>query len=38
MSKRPRGNHSPAFKAKVALVAVKGEKTLAALAQRYAAV
>jgi hypothetical protein len=28
MSKRPRRNHSPAFKAKVALSAVKGENTL----------
>ncbi|MEG3174589.1 IS3 family transposase, partial [Sphingomonas sp. ZB1N12] len=35
MSKRPRRNHSPAFKAKVALAAVKGEKTLAELAQEY---
>ena len=35
MSRRPRRNHSPAFKAKVALAAVKGEKTLAALAQVY---
>ena len=35
MSKRPRRNHSPAFKAKVALAAVKGEKTLAELAQHY---
>lgn len=35
MSKRPRWNHSPAFKAKVALAAVKGEKTLAELAQQY---
>ena len=35
MSKRPRGNHSPAFKAKVALAAVRGEKTLAELAQQY---
>jgi len=35
MSKRPRRNHSPAFKAKVALAAVKGEKTLAELAQQY---
>ena len=35
MSKRPRRNHSPAFKAKVALAAVKGEKTLAKLAQLY---
>ena len=36
MSKRPRRNHSPAFKAKVALAAVKGEKTLAELAQQFA--
>ena len=35
MSKRPRRNHSPAFKAKVALAAVRGEKTLAELAQQY---
>lgn len=35
MSKRPRRNHSPAFKAKVALSAVKGEKTLAELAQQF---
>ena len=35
MSKRPRRNHSPAFKAKVALAAIKGEKTLADLAQQY---
>jgi len=35
MSKRPRRNHSPAFKAKVTLAAVKGEKTLAELAQQY---
>jgi transposase-like protein len=35
MSRRPRRNHSPAFKAKVALAAVKGEKTLAELAQFY---
>jgi transposase-like protein len=35
MSKRPRRNHSPAFKAKVALAAVKGEKTLADLVQRF---
>src|SRR5215210_8539865 len=34
MSKRPRRNHSPAFKAKVALAAVKGDKTLAELAQQ----
>ena len=35
MSKRPRRNHSPAFKATVALAAVKGEKTLAELAQLF---
>lgn len=35
MSRRPRRNHSPAFRAKVALAAVKGEKTLAELAQQF---
>ena len=35
MSKRPRRNHSPAFKAKVALAAVRGERTLAELAQQF---
>jgi transposase len=35
MSKRPRRNHSPAFKAKVALAAVKGEQTLTELAQQF---
>jgi len=35
MSKRPRRNHTPAFKAKVALAAVKGEKTLSELAQQF---
>jgi len=35
MSKRPRRNHSPVFKVKVALAAVKGEKTLAELAQQF---
>ncbi len=29
MTRRPRRNHSPAFKAKVALTAIRGEKTLA---------
>ena len=33
--KRPRRNHSPAFKAKVALEALKGEKTMAQLAAHY---
>ena len=32
MTKRTRRNHNPAFKAKVALAAIKGEKTLAELA------
>jgi transposase-like protein len=35
MSKRPRRNHSPVFKAKVALAAVKGERTLSELAQQF---
>ncbi len=30
--RRPRRNHTPAFKAKVALAALKGDKTLAELA------
>jgi transposase-like protein len=33
--RRPRRNHSAAFKAKVALAALKGDKTLAELAQRF---
>ena len=35
MTRRTRRNHSPAFKAKVAVSAIKGEKTLADLAQLY---
>src|SRR4051794_12577993 len=35
MTKRPRRNHTPAFKAKVALAAVRGDKTLAELAQQF---
>ena len=35
MWKRPRWNHTPAFKAKVALAAIKGEKTLSELAQLF---
>ena len=34
MSRRPRRNHTPAFKAKVALAAVKGDRTLAQLAEQ----
>ena len=35
LTKRLRRNHSPAFKAKVAIAAIKGEKTLAELAQQF---
>ncbi len=35
MTKRTRRTHSAAFKAKVALAAVKGERTLAELAQQF---
>jgi len=35
MTKRPRRNHGPAFKAKVALEALKGDKTLSELAQQF---
>jgi transposase len=35
MTRRPRRNHTPAFKSKVALEAIKGEKTLAELAQQF---
>jgi transposase len=35
MSKRPRRNHAPVFKAKVALEALKGEQTVVELSQRY---
>lgn len=35
MAKRPRRNHAPAFKAKVALAAVRGEKTIVELAQQF---
>ena len=33
--RRPRRNHSAAFKAKVALAAIEGDATLAELAQRF---
>jgi transposase-like protein len=35
MSRRPRRNHTAAFKAKVALAALKGEKTLSELAEQF---
>ena len=35
MARRSRRNHSPEFKAKVALAALRGEKTLAELAQQF---
>ena len=35
MSRRPRRNHSAAFKAKVALAAIKGERTIAQLADHF---
>ena len=31
--RRPRRNHSPAFKARIALEALKGEKTVAEIAK-----
>ena len=34
MTKRPRRNHTPAFKAQVTLAAVRGDGTLAELAQQ----
>jgi transposase len=35
MTKRTRRNHSPAFKAKVALAAIKGERTIAQLSDQF---
>ena len=35
MKRRPRRNHTPAFKAKVALAAIKGDKTIAQLAEQF---
>ena len=35
MTRRPRRNHTAAFKAKVALAALKGEKTLSEIAQQF---
>lgn len=35
MPRRPRRNHSPAFKAKVALAAIKGDRTIAELTEHF---
>ena len=35
MPRRPRRNHSPVFKSKVALAAVKGNKTISELSQQF---
>lgn len=35
MSRRPRRNHTPAFKARVALAAIKGDRTLVQLAEQF---
>jgi len=35
MKRRPRRNHTPGFKAKVALAAVKGDRTIAQLAEQF---
>ena len=35
MQRRPRRNHTPGFKARVALAAIKGDRTLAQLAEQF---
>ena len=35
MSRRPRRNHSPVFKSKVSLAAIKGDKTISELSQQF---
>ena len=35
MPRRPRRNHTPAFKAKVAIAAIKGDRTMAELAEQF---
>ena len=35
MLRRPRRNHTPAFKSKVALAAIKGARTVSELAQQF---
>src|ERR1700730_3960541 len=36
MNRRPRRNHTPTFKAKVALAALKGDRTFAQLGEQFA--
>ena len=35
MPRRPRRNHTPVFKSKVALAAIKGDRTVVELAQQF---
>lgn len=35
MTRRPRRNHSPAFKAKVAVAALRGDKTMSELVTQF---
>jgi transposase len=35
MKRRPRRNHSAAFKAKVAIAAIRGERTIAEIAEQF---
>ena len=35
MARRPRRNHTPTFKARVAIAAIKGDRTLAELAEQF---
>jgi transposase-like protein len=35
MNRRPRRNHTPAFKATVAIAAIQGDRTLAQLAEQF---
>ena len=35
MKRRPRRNHTPAFKAKVAIAAIKGDRTIVQLAEQF---
>ena len=35
MSRRPRRNHTPVFKSKVALAAIKDDRTISELAQQF---